>query len=104
MLRGRVGCAAGTRAGEEGRSLGTPAESVIDARSFPRSFPRSPSCYCLLTDKRTRVEFRVLLVPHDGRLGLGVMDDARQLHLLILLHFQARPGEDPGQLNLGRRH
>lgn len=56
------------------------------------------------TDKRTRVEFRVLPVPDDGRLGLGVVDDARQLHLLILLHFEARPGEDPGQLDLGRRH
>ena len=91
--------------GREGRSLGTPTESVIDARSFPRS----ASCCCCfgadrLKDQRTRVEFGVLLVPDDGRLGLGVVHHARQLHLLVLLHFKARPGQDPGQLNLCRRN
>ncbi len=50
----------------------------------------------------TRVKFGVLPVPHDPGLGLGVVHHAGQLHLLVLLHLEARAREEAGQFNLGR--
>ena len=62
----------------------------------------------MLTDGRvvplTSYELLVPEVPDDVRPGSGVVDDAAQLHLLLLLHHQLRAGLEADQLCLGGRH
>ena len=53
MLRGRVGCAAGTRAGEEGRKVIRHASGIGNRCSFVPSFVPSFSFLLLLADRQT---------------------------------------------------
>ena len=50
----------------------------------------------------TRSEFGVSLVPNDVGFGPGIVHDASQLDLLVLVDFHSRPGVNPGDLDLGR--
>ena len=62
----------------------------------------------MLTDGRvvplTSYELLVPEVPDDVRPGPGVVDDAAELHLLLLLHHQLGASLEADQLCLGGRH